>query len=290
MRSSRPGGHNGNIRISILPLDFALAFHVMLLKFLNNYDIRLDNTSRIIQVCIFTSWVDTMTEQAIVHRRRCRWTITLLGVAILVSTAVACSPSPSVPVPELDSQIIDIAGIAGNTSTDVLHRLGEPSARRVVGGEVGWEYAIRSLNSRGALRRRAGDLRIEFSDSGVVSDWYFLDPRTSVRLPITETLAGARQYLARICRQPIAEVDLEAGIRRGRTTTSEIVALLEPVARYTRRKETATTSGIAWDYDVDRPSPVFIPPFYVEVHFGGQDVGSPGTVMFAYAEGYGGCK
>lgn len=226
-----------------------------------------------------------MVEKIIMHRRRYRWTITLIGVAILVST-VACSQP--VAVPELDSQIISIVGIAGNTSTDVLHRLGEPSARRVVGAEVEWEYAVRS--SPGAWGRRAGALRIEFSTSGVVSDWYFLDPRTGVRLPITETLAAARQYLARICGQPIAEVGLEAGIRRGRTTTSEIVALLEPVARYTRRKETTTTSGIAWDYDVDRPSPVFIPPFYVVLHFGGQDVGSPGTVMFAYAEGYGGCE
>jgi hypothetical protein len=227
-----------------------------------------------------------MAEHAIVHRRRCRRTITLIGAAIL-ATLVACSPS--VAVPQLDSQIIDIAGIAGTTGTDVLHRLGEPSAKRVVGGRLEWEYAIRSFWSEGALRRRAGALRIEFSDSGVVSDWYFRDPRTSVRLPITETLAGARQYLARVCGQPIAEVDLE-GIRRGRTTTSEIVALLEPVARYTRRKEIATTSGIAWDYDVDRPSPVFIPPFYAEVTFGDQDVGSPGTVRHAYVEGYGGCE
>jgi hypothetical protein len=212
--------------------------------------------------------------------------MTLSWVAIVVSTTAACTQQ--VAVPELDSQVIDTVGMAGRTSAEVLQRLGEPSVRRVNGTQPEWDYAIRTFQSGDALRR-AGVLRIEFGHTGVVSDWYFLDPRSRARLPVRETLAAARRYLGRICKQPIREVNLEAGIRRGETTPSEIADLLEPLARYTRRREISTGSGLAWDYDVDRPSPVFIPPFYITVTFGDKFVGSQGLVTSAVPQGYGGC-
>jgi hypothetical protein len=51
-----------------------------------------------------------------------------------------------------------------------------------------------------------------------------------------------------------------------------------------RVRETVTLSGRVWDYSVDRPSPVFVPPFHVIVV-----IGADGLVERVYLEGYGGC-
>jgi hypothetical protein len=220
-------------------------------------------------------------------------TVSLLWAAIVVATLASCTTGPgTVAVSELDDQVLGIgynssSPFVGRTSTDVLRQVGDPADQRHSPREE-WAYPVRAFSPR-ALPP-AAILRIEFDLAGVVSDWYFFDPRTKIRLPIRESLTDAQRFLGRICERPVREVNLEAGIRRNQSTKAEIVALLAPVVggmhfRRARVRETATASGVAWDYYVDRPSPVFIPPFYVIVEFGAKDV-----VELIYPEGYGGCE
>ena len=213
-------------------------------------------------------------------------TTSFLAVGLVAVIVVACSDT--VPVPELDKQRIDVTNIAGSAIIDVSDRLGEPSATRSFGQHVEWSYAIRAFQSGQGLRR-AAVLRIVFG-GGAVSEWYFVDRSTTARLPMSETLAAARRYLKRLCGQPIKEVDLWAGIVPGRTSQRDVTSLFEPVMRYTHRREQSTPSAIVWDFDVDRPSPLFIPPFYLKVVFQSRHAGPGILVSHVYPDGYGECR
>lgn len=120
-----------------------------------------------------------------------------------------------------------------------------------------------------------------------MTDWYFRDPRSHTRLPVRESLADAQRFLSSICRQPVPEIDLQAGLKRKQSTKRDVASLLVPVLdkgwRRAHAREEASTAGLAWEYYVDRPSPVFIPPFYVVVSI------QNGSVKAIYPEGYGGC-
>lgn len=216
-------------------------------------------------------------------------TVSLLWAAIVVATLAACTTGPGrVAVSELDDQVLGIgynsrSPFVGRTSTDVLRQVGDPADKVHSPTREEWAYPVRAFSPRGLPP--AAILRIEFDLAGVVSDWYYFDPRTKMRLPIRESLTDAQRFLGRICGRPVREVNLEAGIRRNQSTKADIVALLAPVVGGRARvRETITASWVAWDYYVDRPSPVFIPPFYVIVVFGAK-----GVVEVIYPEGYGGC-
>jgi hypothetical protein len=219
--------------------------------------------------------------------------VRLLWAAIVIATPAACTYGPGiVAVPELDNEVLGIGDnnsspFVGRTRADVLRQVGEPADKRHYPTGEDWAYPVRAFSPRDFPP--AAILRIEFTLAGVVSDWYFFNSRTKARLPIRETYTDARRFLARVCGRPVGEVNLEAGIRRNQSSKADIAALLAPVVggRHFSRahvRETITASGFVWDYYVDRPSPVFIPPFYVIVVFGDE-----GVVKLIYPEGYGGC-
>jgi hypothetical protein len=182
----------------------------------------------------------------------------------------------------------------GTSKAEVVRLLGAPASEEgapntIPSGSVLWSYPIRAFAPVAGLVP-AAILRIEIDAAGHVSDWYFLDAHGRNRLPIRETLSAARRFLASVCHQPVSEVDLETAIRPGRTLKSDIIQLLTPVAEWSMTKEpylhetTSTAGRTVLDYFVDRPSPVFIPPFYQKI-----TIGPSGYVSLAYPEGYGGC-
>ncbi len=171
----------------------------------------------------------------------------------------------------------------GERADSVVLVLGEPADRRpsCVPGEVEWRYPIRAWNDM-ANRRDivpAVLLRIHFDELSILTDWGFVDPRTGRSLPVVETSADASRWFRSLSSAPPPippQIKLDETLIRGRTTQLDVERILGqwhpdlhcgsggpvPVVRKTK-----ADSGSVWDWYVDRPSPLFVPPGYLVASF-----------------------
>jgi hypothetical protein len=192
-----------------------------------------------------------------------------------------------VPVEEVDAHGISLTRTQklrrGDRAESVVVVLGEPADRRpsCVPGEVVWRYPIRAWNDM-ANRREivpAVLLRISFDGSGTLADWGFVDSFTGRPLAVRETSDDASRWFQTLSHAPPPippRVELDKTLIRGQTTQLDVEQMLGewqphfycggggpvPVA-----KKTGTDSGSVWDWYVDRPSPLFIPPYYLVASF-----------------------
>ena len=206
--------------------------------------------------------------------------------AILCIAALAGCWPLTVTVPELDSQRHKFQRLVGLSKAEVERQIGDPAQKtRDRDGREVWVFAVRGFAapSTGGVPL-AAILRVQFDSAGAVGDWFFLDPHRKTKLPINESLAEARDFLRSFCFEKRTEVDLEQ-IEVG-DAKEDVAKLLNRATVLGRdiRRESVNATGVAWDYYVDRPSPVFIPPFYETLVFDEE-----GVVNQVYGSEYGGC-
>ena len=120
---------------------------------------------------------------------------------------------------------------------------------------------------------------------------------TNEQLQIRETLDDATRSMSGVCRWPTeSQIVLETAILRGQSTMEDVISELpedsvwthvagEPVEWILHPRKMSTPEGQVWDYFVDRPSPVFIPPFYYQFPIDQSGVVRRGWMFHAY----GGC-
>jgi hypothetical protein len=188
-----------------------------------------------------------------------------------------------VPIAELDrhGRSLDLARTLrpGDAPERVLAILGEPSDRRAgLLGETVWRYPVRAWSDIAEQRTivPAARLRMRFDAEAKLDDWEFVDADGG-RLPIRESPEEAERWFRSLALapQPIPpRVVLEETLVRGRTTQAEVERSLGrwhpdllrgcggPVTLY---EERAADSGAIWDWYVDRPSPLLVPPRYLVV-------------------------
>ena len=206
----------------------------------------------------------------------------LQGCAIFLSASVA-----AVPVREADQHGIGLARARslqpGDEAPLVVSVLGEPADRQrscVLDGIV-WRYPIRAWNDKAnrpeivpAVRLRTG-----FDKSGTLVDWRFVDPFTGRSLPVREAPDGARRWFRSLSQAPPPippRIDLANTLIPGKTKQQDVERALGqwrpdlycgnggpvPVV-----DKTIVESGSVWDWYVDRPSPLFVPPHFLVVSF-----------------------
>jgi hypothetical protein len=191
------------------------------------------------------------------------------------------------PVPV---QAVDAHGISldrarslrhGDRAESVIAVLGEPAdrPRSCVPGEVIWRYPIRAWNDKVTTREivPAVLLRIRFDGSGVLTDWGFVEPSTGRPLAVQDTVDEASRWFQSLSAAPPPRpprIALHEVLIPGRTTQQEVERAFGrwrpdlfcgqggavPVV-----KKSAVDSGSVWDWYVDRPSSLFIPPYYLIV-------------------------
>ncbi len=192
-----------------------------------------------------------------------------------------------VPVEEIDAHGISLAQVhklkSGDRAESVVLVLGEPADRRpsCVPGRTLWRYPIRAWNDwvdSGEIVP-AVLLRINFDASGTLTDWGFVDPLTGRSLPVAETLDDASRWFASLAAAPPPtprRIKLDETLIRGRTTEADVERALGqwrpdlycsnggpvPVVRKTK-----VELGSVWEWYVDRPSPLFVPPRYLVASF-----------------------
>ncbi len=192
-----------------------------------------------------------------------------------------------VPVEDIDAHGISLAQTqklkSGDRAESVVLLLGEPADRRpsCVPGKAEWRYPIRAWNDMVSSREivLAVLLRINFDASETLTDWGFVDPSTGRSLPVTETWDDASRWFASLAAAPPPippRIKLDETLIRGRTTQADVERVLgqwrpdlycsnggpAPVVR-----KTTIDSGSVWDWYVDRPSPLFVPPHYLVASF-----------------------
>jgi hypothetical protein len=197
------------------------------------------------------------------------------------------SPIRPVPVAEVDTHGISLARaqqlVRGDRADAVILVLGEPADRMpsCVPGEVVWRYPIRAWNDMGASREivPAVLLRMTFDRMGTLEAWSFVDPLTGHDLPVLEGSDVASGWFESLSHSPAPippRVQLDETLIRGRTTQHQVESKFGqwqpdlhctfggpvPVVR-----KTTAGSGSVWDWYVDRPSPLFIPPRYLVASF-----------------------
>ena len=194
-----------------------------------------------------------------------------------------------VPVAEADAHGIGLDRarqlVPGTRADAVIALLGEPADRApsCVPGEVAWRYPIRAWNDVAATREivPAVLLRMTFDRAGTLADWSFVDPATGRSLSIAETPDAASRWFDALSRAPAPippRIGLDEALVRGRTTQQDVERALGrwrpelhctwggvvPVVR-----KSTVDSGSVWEWYVDRPSPLFIPPRYLVTSFHG---------------------
>lgn len=122
-------------------------------------------------------------------------------------------------------------------------------------------------------------LRTRFDASGMLIDWGFLDARAEHALPVRETAGDAFHWYQSLSQAPLPIppfIELDKTLIRGQTTQQEVGQALGqwhpdifcsnggPVPLVTRM---ISESGSVWDWYVDRPSPLFVPPRYLVVSY-----------------------
>jgi len=121
-------------------------------------------------------------------------------------------------------------------------------------------------------------LEVVFDSGGVAVDQHFVHPRTGERLLVAETLNEADRRRSSECRPP-PRIELDSIVRE-KMTNVEVANLLGRPADVA-----PTNEGEIWRYYVDRPSPLFVRPSYLQVRY------QNGRVVAAFAPGSGGgCK
>lgn len=201
-----------------------------------------------------------------------------------------------VDVPDVDSYTIDVKGLRnGETSkSEVLKLLGKPAYvfSDVLGTE--WWYPIRTKLHPIVP---APVLKVWFDTAGRVSDWAFFHLQTGRRLRILESAEETKRWYASMC-DPPTWMEIDGIIKKGVTTREELTAAFQWWKLFGRgEKETPTyfkkvTQPIRVEEDgvdtmilyVDRPSPAYVPPFYLRLIFSGE------VLRIWSFEGYGGCK
>lgn len=171
----------------------------------------------------------------------------------------------------------------GEGEDAVVAVLGEPAdkQRSCVPNRVVWRYPIRAWSDM-ANRRKivpAVHLRVRFDASGTLVDWGFIDPRTRHALAVRETVDDAYRWFRSLSQAPSPTpplIDLNKTLVRSQTTQHDVERVLGqwhpdiycgnggPVPVVTKM---TTKSGSVWDWYVDRPSPLFIPPYYMVVNY-----------------------
>lgn len=113
---------------------------------------------------------------------------------------------------------------------------------------------------------------------------------TSERLTVRESREAADSWREGIC-DALPIIDLEAVIRVGKSSKEQMqeslvwwTATASSFLKDVNVRKSADKDGETWTYYVDRPSPLFIPPFYRTIYF------RDGVVTMSSIEGYGGCK
>jgi hypothetical protein len=192
-----------------------------------------------------------------------------------------------VPVQEVDAHGISLTRVqelrCGDRAESVAAVLGDPADRQpsCVPGEVIWRYPIRAWNDMSNSRKivPAVLLRVGFDGSRTLTDWGFVDSFTGRPLAVRETSDDAFRWFQTLSHAPLPipqRVELDRTLIRGQTTEIDVERMLGqwkpdlhcgnggpvPVV-----KKTQTDSGSVWDWYVDRPSPLFIPPRYLVASF-----------------------
>ena len=124
--------------------------------------------------------------------------------------------SPPPRIPELDNDLINLAGIQRTSSQEEVRALlGNPPFvyERYIEGRLWsteWWYPIRHL---AAVPHRAGakgqrqvipavELRIGFNEAGQVNEWGFFHPVNHAHLAIRESLEQADAWFGELCHPP----------------------------------------------------------------------------------------
>jgi hypothetical protein len=220
--------------------------------------------------------------------RRLRFVVIAAVVCLVTqSCRTPLSNVKPVPVQEIDAHGISLTRVQklrrGDRAESVAAVLGDPADRRpsCVPGEVVWRYPIRAWNDTANSREivPAVLLRVSFDTSGTLTDWEFVDSSTGRPLVVRETPEDALRWFQTLSDAPLPvpqRVELDGTLIRGRTTETDVERMLGqwkpdlhcgsggpvPVV-----KKTKDDSGSVWDWYVDRPSPLFIPPRYLVASF-----------------------
>lgn len=224
------------------------------------------------------------------HLGVCKFTVRALvltslliqGCALLLSSSIK-----TVPVEEADQHGISLDRVRslkpGDTAEHVIAVLGEPADRQrscVLDGVI-WRYPIRAWSDIASRREivPAILLRISFDKSGILIDWGFVDSVNGHSLTIKETASNAHQWFQSLSQAPPPippYIDLNKTLIRGQTTRQEVEKLLGqwhpdlycgnggPAPLF---NNVITENGSVWNWYVDRPSPLFVPPRYLVVSY-----------------------
>ncbi len=208
-------------------------------------------------------------------------------------------------VPELDRYVINLEGIRQTSrQEDVRVILGEPPFVHETYGNgslqyTAWRYPIRDVAAfplpAGARAQRrvipAVELRIWLDKSDAVVKWGFFHPIERSPMQIRESIDEADSRLRKVCKPPM-RIELAKVLRQGATR--------EEIQKGMHWFEGLVSSGLEWSqvrtlreeqqeiliYYVDHPSPLYVPPYYVEVTY--YSKGGLGTGW--HFEGWGACK
>lgn len=204
------------------------------------------------------------------------------GCSVLMRSSVKV-----VPVKDVDQHGISLDRARslhqGDGVDAVAAVFGEPVDQQpscVLNGVV-WRYPIRAWNDM-ANRREivpATRLRTRFDASGTLVDWGFIDGRAEHALLVDEEAEDAYRWFHSLSLAPSPTpplIDLNKTLVRGQTTQAEVEQALGqwhpdihcgngghvPVVT-----KMIAESGSTWDWYVDRPSPLFVPPHYLIVSY-----------------------
>jgi hypothetical protein len=157
-----------------------------------------------------------------------------------------------------------------STKQDVESLLGLPP----VVLDLEWCYPVRARS-----RVRAAMLQVRFDAAGLVSDWGFYHPVTREPLEVRETMEQALAYAPRTRggRTIILANILATGVSSRSSIQSSI-----SMGNSGRYVVDTTGDGETLTFFVDRPSPLYVPPFWSCFRFDER-----GTLNSQYGAGYG---
>lgn len=215
---------------------------------------------------------------------------------VLALSVVGCSSGRDVhPVPELDQVTLDVADIRTTSGKgDVRAKMGDPPFVGEDPSGVMWWYPIRIPQDVPVLQVvSAAVLNVSLDSAGRVDEWGFFHPVSGARLEIRERLEEADAWYRKLCNPP-ARIELAAVLKKGTPKTTVLNSMRWFTAWPTRGsfmerilvRNATDHRGETLTFYADRPSPLYIPPFYLEVTFYSLGKPTTGTTL----QGWGGCK